>query len=41
VPDLAAASSALQPLGATAAGAAVSLDPARCHGVALHVIRAE
>ena len=41
VPDPAAAASTLAPLGATTAGAALTLDPARCHGVALHVIRAE
>jgi methylmalonyl-CoA/ethylmalonyl-CoA epimerase len=41
VPDTSAAAAALAPLGATTAGAGLTLDPARCHGVALHVIRSE
>jgi len=40
VPDPTAAASTLEPLGARAAAGGLTLDPARCHGVALHVIRA-
>jgi len=40
VPDPTAAGPILEPLGAKAAAGGLMLDPARCHGVALHVIRA-
>ena len=40
LPDPTAAAAALAPLGARAIAGGVALDPARCHGVPLQVVRA-
>jgi len=40
VPNPTAAEPALAPLGAQPGPSGLTLDPARCHGVALHVVRA-
>jgi methylmalonyl-CoA/ethylmalonyl-CoA epimerase len=40
LPDPAAAATPLAPLGARSLATGLALDPGRCHGVALHVVRA-